>query len=94
LAAALARVPGVRVLPDPPQVNMFHLHFAASPLAMAAARDALAEREGVWLGRFAPGATPDASYLELYVGDAVPPLPDAQIAAWFAGVVADAQARP
>ncbi|MFO1399303.1 MAG: beta-eliminating lyase-related protein [Burkholderiales bacterium] len=93
LAAALARVPGVRVLPDPPQVNMFHLHFAASPLALAEARDALAARERVWLGRFAPGATPDAAQQELYVGDALAALPDAQVAAWYAGVVAAAQAR-
>ncbi len=92
LAEAIARVPGVRVLPDPPQVNMFHLHFAAAPAKMAEARDALAEREGVWMGRFAPGAIPDASYCELYVGDNVPPVPEAQIAAWYATVVANAQA--
>jgi threonine aldolase len=95
LGAALARVPGVRVLPDPPQVNMFHLHFDASAAAMTAAHDALAEREGAWLGgRFAPGATPDRSYLELYVGDGVPAVDDARLASLFGRLVADVQAAP
>lgn len=94
LARALAQVPGVRVLPDPPQVNMFHLHVAASPAALAMARDALAEREGVWLAaHFVPGATPDASSMELYVGDAICAQADDRIAGCFASVVADAQSR-
>lgn len=35
LAAALAQVPGVRILPDPPQVNMFRVHLPAAPDALA-----------------------------------------------------------
>ncbi len=74
---------------------MFHLHFDASAAAMTAAHDALAEREGAWLGgRFAPGATPGRSYLELYVGDGVPAVDDARLASLFGRLVADAQAAP
>jgi threonine aldolase len=70
LAASLAGVAGVRVVPSPPQVNLFHVHFDAPADALDEARLALAERDGVWIGgRFAPGIAPNTSVMEVYVGD-------------------------
>jgi threonine aldolase len=95
LAAALAAVPGLRILPDPPHVNMFHIHFAAAPAALAEARDDLAERDGVWLGgRFAPGATPDTACLELYVGDPLLAIADARVATLYGQLMDAAHRRP
>jgi len=92
LGAALARVPGVAILPDPPQVNMFHLHLSAAPGALAAARDRVAEADGVWIAsRFGPGPTPGTSYLELTVGDNLLALADDFVAARFAQLLAIAR---
>ncbi len=38
-AAGLVAMPGVTVLPSPPQVNMFHLDIAAAATALNGARD-------------------------------------------------------
>ncbi|MEO8508572.1 MAG: beta-eliminating lyase-related protein [Betaproteobacteria bacterium] len=93
LAAALAQVPGVRVLPDPPQVNMFHVRLPATPDALAAARDRIAEDEGAWIaGRFAPSGFPGASQLEISVGDNLLALDDALVTRLFARLLALAEA--
>ncbi|MFO1304260.1 MAG: beta-eliminating lyase-related protein [Burkholderiales bacterium] len=93
IGKALAGVEGLRVLPDPPQVNMFHLHFAASPEAMVDARDAIAQSEGSWVpGGFVPGATPGTSTVEVYVGDATAALEPERVAQAYAKVVARALA--
>ncbi len=93
LAGALAQVPGVRVLPDPPHVNMFHLHLAAPADALAAARDEIARQEGAWIGgHFAEGATPGTSVLEIYVADALLDVPDARACELFGALLARAGA--
>jgi threonine aldolase len=89
LATALAAIEGIRVLPSPPQVNMFHLHFAASAPALDEARLALAERDGVWIAsRFAPSTAPDSGYLELNVGDSLAGMGDASIVSAFRNLAA------
>ncbi|MBK9115573.1 MAG: threonine aldolase [Betaproteobacteria bacterium] len=88
LAKALAAIPGLRILPSPPQVNMFHVHIDAPAPALATARDRLAAEDGVWLaGGFAEAATPGWSVTEIYVGDNLLALADADVAAWFARLV-------
>lgn len=72
-----ARVPGVRVVPDPPQVSMMHLLLAVTQEGFAAAARRLATEQGVWTWPQAM-ITPDPGVqrVELYVGDAtrgVPP---------------------
>jgi len=92
LAAALAAVDGVRVLPSPPQVSMFHLHFDADADVLDRARIALARRDSVWIGgRFAPSA-PHAASLEVNVGDALCSLDVARVAGHFQALVALARA--
>lgn len=88
LAASLAAVPGLRILPSPPQVNLFHVHVDAPAPSLAAARDRLAAEDGVWLaGRFADAPTPGWSVTEIYVGDNLLSLSDADVAAWFGRLV-------
>ena len=69
-AAGLSTIDGIVIDPQPPQVNLFHVHFAAPPAALTAARDQIASEDGAWLAqRFGPGNTPGWSSIEIYVGD-------------------------
>ena len=69
-AAGLSTIDGIVIDPQPPQVNLFHVHFAAPPAALTAARDRIASEDGAWLAqRFGPGNTPGWSSIEIYVGD-------------------------
>jgi threonine aldolase len=71
-AAALAGIDGIVVDPDPPQVNLFHVHFDAPPAAVIAARDRIGLDDGAWLvQRVAAGNRPGWSSSEFYVGDAL-----------------------
>jgi len=95
LADHLARIPGVRVLPFPPQVNLFHVYWPASAAALTVARDRLAEDDSAWIaGRFSAAPLPGWSYQELYVGDNLLALDDAVVAPLFAKLLAVAQAAP
>ncbi len=71
IAAALRDLPGVRVMPDPPQAPMMHIQMAVEPDALAAGALAIAEREGVWTfpAPFAVDA-PGLLRVELSVGEA------------------------
>jgi threonine aldolase len=81
-AAALKALPGVVVNPDPPRVNLLHASFPVPPVKWEAARDHLAARDRIWLGapRSGPGAKPDPSRteIEIYVGDGLMELSDAE----------------
>jgi threonine aldolase len=87
LASALATVEGVRVLPSPPQVGMFHVHFDAGADALDRARIALAQRDSVWIGgRFA--ASPAGASLEVSVGDALCEVEPGRVADRFRALAA------
>jgi threonine aldolase len=71
IAADLARLPGVRVFPEPPHTNAFVLFadVAADDLREAALR--LAEETGLWaLGPVAPAEVPGWAATEFVVGEA------------------------
>ena len=71
-ASALAGVDRLSVVPQPPQVNLFHLHLEAPVDALTTARDRIAAERGVWLAnRFSAEATPGIAGAEIYVGDAL-----------------------
>ncbi len=92
LAPRLAALPGVRVRPSPPQVNLFHVHVDAPPEALVAARDRVALEDGVWIAqRFAPAPVPGWSWTEVYVGDLLLALADDDVIPPFAKLVAVAQ---
>jgi threonine aldolase len=80
LAEALSGVPGLRINPAKPHANMMHLYFEAPAEAVLDRRDAIAERDGVWLiGGAKPAEVPGWSVSELYVGDTLVGLSDDEI---------------
>jgi len=80
LAKALRSVQGVRLFPDPPCTNMFHVYFDQAPERLESARDQVARQRGLWLfGFFARGLDLGACYGEVVIGDAIEALEDAEI---------------
>ena len=89
IAAALAGVPGVRVLPDLPQAPMMHLLLSATAGEYRAAARRLAEQDGIWTWP-QPMATADPAVqrVELSVGDATCALSPAEVAAAIGALAA------
>jgi threonine aldolase len=84
LAEALSAVPGLKVNPARPHTNMMHLYLEAPAEAVLDRRDALAERDGVWvIGGAKPAEVPGWSVGELYVGDSLLALGDPEVAGWM-----------
>ena len=83
LADALAGVAGLRVNPAGPHTNMMHLYFESPAEAVLERRDAIAERDGVWLTGAKPAEVPGWSVGELYVGDTLLSLSDEVVVAWL-----------
>jgi threonine aldolase len=87
IAAALSDVPGVTVIPDPPQVPMMHLLLRASKDDYAAAAQRLAKDRGIWTRPDCmPTADPGVQRLELSVGDGTLEFEPAELAEIFAGL--------
>lgn len=92
-AAQLATIPGVRLLPTPPQVNLFHLYVNTTANAMIDAREQIAAETGVWLSpRYHPAALPGHSFTEFTVGDNMLTLQDADLMPLFTRMFAQAGA--
>jgi threonine aldolase len=71
LAAALAEVDGVSIVPDPPQTAMFHLYVRGDPERLTEAAVELAEETRTWLGaHFVSTADPAVAATELTMGEA------------------------
>ncbi|MEE8106041.1 MAG: beta-eliminating lyase-related protein [Planctomycetota bacterium] len=85
LAPLIAAVEGIELIPNPPQVNMFHLHFNATPDAIASARDQVARETGLWIvGGARAGEQPDTSRTEVTIGESALELDIAELATAFA----------
>src|SRR6266436_1737474 len=70
IATALADVPGVTVIPDPPQVPMMHVLICATKDGYAAAARQLATDRGIWTRPTCLAtADPGVQRVELSVGD-------------------------
>ncbi len=92
LAAGLAAMPGVTVLPSPPQVNMFHLHIAGDADALTAARDRIALENRIWIApRFSAAGLPGHAMAEFNVGDNLLDLPDTFVLPLFERLLAYAR---
>jgi threonine aldolase len=88
IAAALAGVAGVRVVPDPPQVPMMHLLFEVSADRFADNSRRLAEESGIWTwDDAARTGDPGVLRCELGVGRATCRLEPAVIADTLAALV-------
>jgi len=71
IAAALEEVPGVRVLPSPPQTPMMHIWLPTTAGRYAENAKRLAEADKLWVSpRAAPTALPGTVTVELTVGSA------------------------
>jgi threonine aldolase len=71
VAAALDALPGVRVLPSPPQTPMMHLWLPTTPEAYAEKAKRLAEDDKFWVWpRAYPAGVPGMVVVELTVGRA------------------------
>ncbi len=80
-AKALEGLPGVKVLPNPPQVNLVHLHFDMPAQRWEAARDHLAAGDRIWLGRARNPKDAEKTEVEVYVGEGLMALPDEEVLA-------------
>jgi threonine aldolase len=70
IAGRLRALPGVEVVPDPPQTTMMHLHLRVSEASFLKAAVRLAEEESIFTwGGTMPGAAPSTRVVELTVGD-------------------------
>jgi threonine aldolase len=88
IAAAVTDVPGVRVIPEPPQVPMMHLLLGVTSEGYKRAARELAEQEGIWVQpKCLTTADPAAQRLELSVGDATCELTPAEVRDIFARLV-------
>ena len=77
---ALAAHPVICVNPAAPQANMLHLHLPVSRARTLAIRNAIAGEHKIWLfSRASHAALPDTSYVELYVGDNLLNMADADV---------------
>jgi threonine aldolase len=91
IAQVLRAIPGITVLPDPPQTSMMHVYLrvAADPFLDACA--ALARTERVLLvRRLRPTGIPGLICFELSLGDAVDALTDDEIGSYFRQIMATA----
>ena len=88
IAAALSGVPGVTLIPQPPQVPMMHLLLRVAKDDYTKAARRLAEEQGIWASPFCmPTADPAIQRLEFSVGDATLEFTPAAVAAIFAGLI-------
>jgi threonine aldolase len=88
IAAALAAVAGVRVVPDPPQTPMMHLLFEVEAERFSANAQRLAEQDGIWTwAKPYPTGDPKVVRCELSVGRATCRLEPAVIADTLAALV-------
>jgi threonine aldolase len=88
IAAALSGVPGITVVPDPPQVPMMHLLLRVAREDYAKAARRLAEDQGIWVPPTrTPTPDPAVQRLELSVGDATLEFTPAAVAEIFAGLI-------
>jgi hypothetical protein len=71
IAATLAGVEGVDVVPDPPQTSMMHLHLRTTAEAVVAGIRRMATEQRLWTwGGSSVTALPGMRRVELTVGDA------------------------
>lgn len=71
VVAAVGGLPGLRVLPDPPHTELFHVFLALDPEVALIARDRVAQEQGIWLfERVRAGEMPGTCRFELSMGEA------------------------
>ena len=88
IAGELSSVPGVTLVPDPPQVPMMHLLLGVAKDHYVKAARRLAEEQGIWVSPFCvPTADPAVQRLEFSVADATLDFTPAAVSQIFAGLI-------
>ena len=77
-ADAIRSVPGITIMPGVPQVNMMHLHFDVPAKKWEAARDHIAASDRIWLGAVRALADTTITEVEIYVGEGLMEMTDAE----------------
>jgi threonine aldolase len=91
IGAALAKIDGVDVVPDPPQAAMLHAHVRGELERVSETVFEIAtERRTLIAGFFAPTALPNVQRTEITVGAATLEIPTAEIAELYAELVSRA----
>jgi hypothetical protein len=89
LAAALGDVPGVAVVPDPPQTPLFHVHLRGERDALQERALAVARERRVWLfNRIEPSVMPGINKVEVNIGEPALDISPPEAAELFAAVTA------
>lgn len=71
VSAALATLPGVMIIPNPPHTNAFQIHLPASREALQQAAEKLAQTDGTWLfNGFIETHFPAFTMAEITMGEA------------------------
>jgi threonine aldolase len=90
VAAALSAVPGVTVVPDPPQTPLFHVHLRGHRESLVERSLDVAEVRRVWLfHHLEPSVVPGVQKLELNIGEPALAVSADEAAELFAAVVAE-----
>jgi threonine aldolase len=88
LAAALQELPGVSIVPDPPQTPLFHIHLSGNPDLLWERMLDQAQARGVWLANgIEPTVVPHVGRLELNIGEPALEISPAEAAELFATVL-------
>jgi threonine aldolase len=89
LAAALREVPGIDIVPYPPQTPLFHLHLRGDRDALRERALDLAEERRIWLfNRLEPTVVPGVHVLELNIGEPALEITAEEAAQLFGDVLA------
>lgn len=88
LAGALRELPGISVVPDPPQTPLFHVHLRGDRDLLWGRFLDLAQTHRVWLAnRLEPSAVPHISKLEINVGAPALEISPGEAAALFVRIL-------
>ena len=91
IARVLSAIPGIAVVPDPPQTNMMHVYLRGAPERLLEASVEIARTERVQLfRRLLPIGVPGVGAVELAIGDAADQFTDDEIGAYFCRIMAAA----
>src|SRR5262249_46190297 len=84
IAARLAALPEIEIVPDPPHVNMMHLHLRGDRERLVNAALEIAGDTGIWLFKnLQPSSLPSRWIFELTVGDAALSFEDDEVVQLF-----------
>lgn len=89
IAAVLRELPGVRIVPDPPQTCMMHIYLPGDAGRMTAEAMRIARDERIFLfGSLRPSGVPDYSVWELTIGDAAAAISNEEVRELMNSVIA------